>query len=321
MIIVIVAAVFIGVLCLIEGALLFLKDRFDIEMRNIRARLKFMSDESRGKDVVNLRRNRPLSAIPWLNKILIRIPLLQWLDIVLLQSGLKQPLGVFVLLSLIFVFAGLFFGFVLTEHLLLPVAFAAALAAAPTFYILLKKKKRVKKFEKQLPEALDLIARSLRAGHAFSTGLRMVAQEFGDPIGTEFQKTQAQINLGMSTEQALKAMTERIDCTDLQFFSVSVIIQRETGGNLAEILENISALIRNRFSLRGRIRALSAEGKLSAMILMGIPFGIALVLWAINPSYIKVLFEDPLGQKLLLCALSMMAVGIFVIKKMIDVKI
>ena len=179
----------------------------------------------------------------------------------------------------------------------------------------------MRKFERQLPDALDLVARSLRAGHAFSGGLQMVADEFDDPLGTEFQRTVAQINLGVSIEQALKNLADRVDCPDLKFFAVSVIIQRESGGNLAEILESISSLIRERFRLRGKIRTLTAEGKLSAGILVGIPFFVAFALSFMNPDYVRVLSTDPTGKILVAVALIMMGIGIAWMKKMITLKV
>src|SRR5208283_1574049 len=130
-------------------------------------------------------------------------------------------------------------------------------------YILFKKKQRMKKFETQLPEALELVARTLRAGQAFSGGLGIVSEEFDDPIGTEFERTLDEINFGVSVGEALKNLTLRVDCPDLRFFVVSVSIQRESGGNLSEIIENIAHIVRERFKLMGKIRVLAAEGKMS----------------------------------------------------------
>ncbi len=152
------------------------------------------------------------------------------------------------------------------------------------------------KFERQLPEGLDLIARSLRAGHAFTLGMRMAADEYDDPLGPELKLALDEINFGISVEEALKDLAERIDCPDLRYFIVSVILQRETGGNLAEILENISSLIRERFKFRGKVKALSAEGKLSAIILLALPFFVFLALRFTSPEYIETLFTDPIGK-------------------------
>ena len=133
----------------------------------------------------------------------------------------------------------------------------------------------MEKFERQLPEALELVSRSLKAGHAFTGGLKMVAEEFGDPVGVEFGRTLDEINFGVGVPEALTNLTQRIECEDLKFFAVSVIIQRETGGNLAEILESLGRLIRERFKFQGRVRVLSGEGRISAIVLVAIPFFIA----------------------------------------------
>jgi len=195
------------------------------------------------------------------------------------------------------------------------------LGMAPFFYISVKKRRRMEKFQRQLPDALDLIARALKAGHAFTGGLRMVADELGDPIGTEFEKTLNEINFGVGIPEALKNLPNRVDCPDLKFFITSVIIQRETGGNLAEILTKLGYLIRERFKLQNRVQVLSAEGKLSAIILITIPFFIALALTILNPAYIRSLFIDPIGKVLVAFALVMMVIGILVMKRMIKIKV
>jgi tight adherence protein B len=175
------------------------------------------------------------------------------------------------------------------------------------------------KFQEHLPDALDLIARSLKAGHAFSGGLKMVAEEFSDPIGTEFRKTLDEINFGV--DQAMKNLAHRVDCPDLQFFVVSVIIQRETGGNLAEILEKIASLVRERFKLYGKVRALAAEGKLSAIILLSLPPFIGIYMAIVSHDYIGLLFSDPIGIIMLISAVCMMIAGVVVMKRMITIKV
>lgn len=179
----------------------------------------------------------------------------------------------------------------------------------------------MKKFERQLPDAMDLISRALKAGHAFSSGLKMVADEFDDPIGTEFAKTLNEINFGVGVADALKNLPNRVDCRDIKFFVISVILQRETGGNLAEILENISRLVRERFKLQGRIASLAAEGKLSAIVLVALPFVVAFAISILNPKYIGTLFTDPIGKILIAFGLLMMIMGIFMIKRMIRIDI
>jgi len=298
-----------------------LLSKFDPEAKRMRKRLQALCMERAENDVRSIVRNRPLSSIPRLNQILSAMPLMLKLDRLLLQADSRQPLGVFLLLSLVLGVSGFYVTSLLTRDIFPALLVALLIGGIPFFRVSQQKKRRMKKFEVQLPGALELIARSLRAGHAFVGGLQTVAEEFDDPMGSEIQKTVAQINFGVSVEQALKNLTERVDCQDLKFLAVSIIIQRESGGNLGEILESVGGLIRARFTLRGKIRALSAEGILSAGILTVIPFAVVLILAIINPMYPNVLLADPLGKVMVLVALVMMAIGIVVMKKMITIKV
>ncbi len=318
--IIISAVLFLVIILIAVGAYVFLKQ--NSESKRVREQLKTLSTQTYEKMVVDItRKTRPLSNIPWLHRILSDIPLLKKIDHILQQSNLKYPLGIFLLTSL----AMAFFGFLATSYTIKSnlVSLLAALVASaiPFLYISFKKNMRIKKFEQQLPEALDLIARSLRAGHAFSGGIQMVAQEFDDPVGSEFAKVLHEINFGVGMKEALINLTERIDCNDLKFFAISVTIQRETGGDLAEILENISYLIRERFKLQDRIRTLSAEGKLSAVILIAIPIFVAFALSIVSPNYIKNLITDPLGKMLVAFSLFTTFMGIIVMKKIITIKV
>ena len=172
-----------------------------------------------------------------------------------------------------------------------------------------------------MPDALELVARALRAGHAFSAGLKLAADEFDDPLGTEFQQSIQEINFGVSVQDALKNLARRIDCDDLKYFVVSVILQRETGGNLAEIIDSIAYIIRERFKLRGKIRVLSAEARFSAIILSAIPFFIVLAIRVTSPDYLSALFTQPLGRVMVAIALVMMGLGMLVMKKMVKIKV
>ena len=176
-------------------------------------------------------------------------------------------------------------------------------------------------FESQLPDAVDLISRALKAGHAFSTGMRMVANDLGDPIGSEFTRTMAEVSFGADLNQAMKNMLLRVDCPDLKFFVMSVILQRETGGNLAEILGNLSRLMRDRFKLHRKIKTLSAEGRWSAVILVLLPFVLVAVLFLVNPKYVMVLAEDPTGRILVAVTIIMQIVGIFLISKIVRIRV
>lgn len=319
---IIAVVLFICVLCLIEGLFLMVWTRQNPVAKKVRRQLKALSMEPSGDQVASIvRRIRPLSSIPRLNRILSGMPLMLKIDRFFLRANSRQPLGVFLLLSLLLAGCGFYVTSLLTGDTLPALPAAIIMGGIPFFRLFMQKKRRLKKFQAQLPDALELMARSLRAGHAFVGGLQMVAQEFDDPMGLEISKTIAQINFGISVEQALKNLTERVDCQDLKFVTVSIIIQRESGGDLAEVLESVGSLIRARFKLAGQIRTLSAEGKISGVILAGLPIAIALTLAFINPEYLAALWTDPAGKMLVLVALAMMAVGTVVMKKMIAIKV
>jgi tight adherence protein B len=184
-----------------------------------------------------------------------------------------------------------------------------------------KKKRRVKKFEKQLPEALDLMARGLKAGHAFPTGLQIVGTEMPNPVGLEFFKTFKEYNHGMDMNNALINLCERVELRELRFFTTAVMIQRETGGNLVDILEKIAGLIRERFKLRNQIKALTAEGRLSGVILIAMPPIIFLVMLKINPAYTMLLVNHPVGKMMSMTALTFQALGVIAIKKIVNIKV
>lgn len=318
------AAIFFVVILVAMGIYFLLRNVLNPESKRIRQQLRELSAKgirNQNQMVDITRKPRSLSDVSWLNQILLGIPSLHKLDRLLQQSKLPFPLGVFLLASVVLAFTGFFFSSLVTRSYLISLPISAALGVAPFFYLSMKVKGRIKKFERQLPEALDLIARSLKAGHAFSGGLQMVAEEFSDPISGEFAKVLDEINFGVGVKEALTNLVERVDCADLKLFVVAIAIQRETGGDLCEILEKISRLIRERFKLQGRIRTLSAEGKLSAAMLVGIPIFVALAISVVNPDYIRVLVTDTLGKVLVSFSLIMMFVGIAVMKKIIAIKV
>lgn len=321
---IITISVFIAILCILEGIVLMLRSKWDPEARRIQKQLKTLVNEihdPKDPGPTNITRKRTLSSIPSLHAMLARMPHLFKIDNLLVQSNFKYSTSAFLLSSLLLAFVVCYVTHLVFKTLLLSLPLGLLTGLIPYSMALVRKRRRLGKFERQLPDALDLVARSLRAGQAFSGGLQMVADEFHDPLGPEFQRTIGQINLGVSVDQALKNLVDRVDCPDLKFFAISVIIQRETGGNLAEILESISNLIRDRFRLRGKIRTLTAEGKLSAAILVGIPFFVAIVLFYMNPEYITVLSTDSTGRILVMAALIMMFLGIVWMKKMITLKV
>lgn len=313
--------IFISALLLIEGIYYTYKELTDREAKSIRRRLRRTSSSGRGYADVKILRKTKMSEIPWLNRLLIGITRLRYFDRLLRQANIKYPLGVFILLSLVLFFIGFLGGQFMARGLLLSFLAGVGMGMLPFYYVRRKKQKRMLRFQGQLPEALDLIARSLKAGHAFAGGLRIVADEMNDPAGTEFGTTLDEVNFGVDIREALKNLSLRMDCEDLKYFVVAVIIQRETGGNLTEILENISYLIRERFKLQGKINGLTAEGRLSAIILIVLPFFLAFAIYFLNPSYMAPLSDDSMGRILVASALFMMVSGILVIRKIIRIKV
>ncbi len=305
--------VFLFTLLLIHQGYFFVKKIYNPEQRKVQSRLKILSASGPGIEAVDISKKKVLSELPWLNDMLLKASFLPRLERILSQSGTSRPLGFFVILSVLLFFSGYLFASVMRISLLKMVIPSLFMATAPLFYVVHKRKKRMEKFERQLPEALELVARALKAGHAFTGGLRLVAEEFGDPVGVEFGKTVDEINFGMAVPDALMNLTQRVECEDLKFFVVAVIVQRETGGNLADIFDSLGRLIRERFKFQGRVRVLSAEGKMSATVLISMPFFLVGTLSIMNPEYINVLFFDPLGPVLIVIALTLMGLGALVI--------
>jgi tight adherence protein B len=266
-------------------------------------------------------RKQSLSDIPWLHDVLVTIRKLDGLRRLHERGNNKLPFGTFLLASLLI---AILIGGVCMQfhiHLIVALASVAVGASLPFGYLYWVKTKRMAKFQRQLPEALELIARALRAGHAFFVGLKLVGEEFPEPIGPEFKRAFDEVSMGISVPQALQNLADRVDCLDVKFFVTSVSVQRETGGNLAEIIESLGLLIRKRFELYMKIAALSAEGKVSAIILFALPLVLGLLLYWINPEYIGLLFTDPIGHTMLMTGSGLMILGAFITKKMINIEV
>jgi tight adherence protein B len=190
----------------------------------------------------------------------------------------------------------------------------------PTSYLRIKRTKRFLKFEEQFPEALDLMSRALKAGHAFTTGLAMVADELPAPLGPEFRLLYDQQNFGMLMPDALKAFARRIPLIDARFFVTAVLIQRESGGNLAEILDNIASVIRDRFRVKRQIRVISAHGRLTGWVLVAVPPALASVLFLINPDHWRTLSGNTLGVQLITFAVVLQITGTLIIRKLVQIE-
>jgi tight adherence protein B len=288
------------------------------ESRGIRKRLRALSKDEAG--IPDILKKNMLVKVPLINSILMCTPGVDRFRRLWEQANTRYSMGWFLLLMATLALAGYAGCSLFTKTAVILVVTAVVTGSIPLLYLRFKMKRRVEKFKRQLPEGLDLIARALKAGHAFTSGMELVAEEFDDPLGPEFDKTLDEINFGVSLQDALKSLGGRIDCPDLKYLVVSVIVQRETGGNLAEIIETIARLIRERFRLQGKIRTLTAEGRLSALILTLLPFLLGFVLFLVSPGYMSTLFTEPMGRLMMLIAILLMFFGLLVMRRMVRMK-
>jgi len=236
------------------------------------------------------------------------------------QAGLNITVSTVLLASLCV--AGLAY-IVVTQLLHLPlVGLAAAVFAAfiPYSLVKMKRTRRMIKFEEQFPEAIDLLARALRAGHALTTGLSMVADEMAEPVGPEFRQLFDQQNFGMPLPQALKAFAERIPILDARFFVTAVLTQRDAGGNLSEVLDNLSSIIRDRFRVKRQVRVISAHGRITGWILSALPVSLALFFASTSPDTYRKFYTDPLGIKMIVFALTLQIAGVFIIRRIVQIE-
>jgi len=222
--------------------------------------------------------------------------------------------------GLVLAVIGLVAGYVTVNAYVAPVV-AIVFFVVPFAWLFMKRNRRLKKFAGQLPEAMELIARALRAGHSLAAGLHVVAEEMPQPIAKELGRVYEEQNLGITLDDALKNLTERVPNLDLRFFVTSVAIQRQTGGDLAEILERIGYVIRERYKILGQVKALTAEGRLSGIVLISLPIFLFLLMLWMRPAYISMLWTEDMGIKMSVGAVVLMVIGAYSIQKIIDIKV
>jgi tight adherence protein B len=262
-----------------------------------------------------------LSSVPALEALLKRhAGFTSSIESLLLESGLKMTVGVFLSLSLACAAAGWALGMLGLKLVSAGLVFAIVGGIAPYMVVRHKRTKRLQTFEEQFPEAIDLIARSLRAGHAFTTGLSIAAEEMPAPVGAEFKQVYDQQNFGMSMTDALRAMARRVPVLDARFFVTAVLTQRESGGNLAEVLDNLSSVMRDRFKVKRQIRVISAHGRLSGWILSLVPPCLAAFLFFIQPEFMRILVDDPIGLRLVLAAIVLQLTGTYIISRLVKIE-
>ncbi len=238
------------------------------------------------------------------------------------QGGLTWEPGQLVHASLFGALVGFnLFWYIVPKGQPISVAGLLAGAALPFAYVWQKRTRRMAKIEEQFPEGLEFVARAMRAGHAFSVSLEMLHKEFPDPLSGEFRRTFEEQNLGLPLEMALEKLGKRVPLMDVHFFVSAVLLQKRTGGNLAELLDNLAYLIRERFKLRGRIRAISAHGRITGMVLSMIPMVVASLMFYTNRDYIMFFMTDPVGKIMLVACIAMQLLGFLCIRKIIDIEV
>lgn len=316
-----VLCTFLAVVLALEGGLNYWNNVKGEDAQRLARRLRAMSAGEHGAETISLIRQRSYAELSVIERSLMRLPRVHQVDRLMQQAGSTQTVPHFIMLTAILAFAGLLIAIVLHWPLIVGIFLALAAGIYPFIRLLLLRRKRLRMFEEQLPGALDLIARALRAGHAFSGGLDMVGQEANEPIAGEFRTTFDEINFGVPLNEALMNMVTRVPIIDLRYFVIAVLLQRDTGGNLAELLDNLSSLIRARFKLLGTVRALSAEGRLSAWILSLLPLVAASVLFLIRPELMSVLWKDPAGPMLITSAFVMMVLGSLWMRRIIKIRV
>jgi len=299
-----------------------------LDQRSARARLlkERLTEERKGperspEDELALMRDEQLSQIPALDSLLRRSPRIAAIQKMLAQAGMNLRAGNFLGLCAMAGIAAAIVAYVLTRHI--EIAWAAMLVGflMPYSYVSMKRQKRFTKFDELFPEAIDTLARAVRAGHAFTTALEMITNEINEPVAGEFRQLYEEQKFGMPVRDALLNLTERMPSVDVKFFVTAVMLQRETGGNLAEILDNLSYVIRERFKIQRQVRVYTAQGRLTMALLMGMPPIIVAVMMAINPAFIRPLFSDPIGHTLLVGGITLQTVGYFVIRKIIRIQV
>lgn len=313
---------FAAVILMIEGAWLWWSGAHGGAARRISRRLRMMAAGGNGSsERIDILKRRVYSRHPALEKILRRISRLAMLDRLLLQAGVRWSVAQFIGCSLAAMMAGLLLPLVLHMPLLPGAGMLALVAAAPWLLLMRTRAARLRKLEQQLPEAADFLGRALRAGHSFANVMQMVGEEMPEPIAGEFKFAYEEINYGVPMNEALHNLAMRVPLTDLRYLVIAVLIQRESGGNLAEVFGNISRLIRARLKLLAQVRVMSAEGRMSAWVLGLLPLGVLALMMLSNPAYVRVLWTDPIGVRLMWYALVAAAAGVLWMRKLIRIRV
>ena len=310
---------FLAVVLGLEGAYNVWASGRSQEARRISARLKALSGEESA--AASIERSMAAMRLPRLNELLARLGFGQRMHRFISASALAVSPAELLLMSAALALLGLVLPGLFGKPPIFGATLGLALAVLPWWRVASRRSKRIELIERQFPEALDLMGRAMRAGHSFPSSVKMVADEMAEPLGRDFRILFDEMNYGVPANEALQHLAERVPVSDVSYFVVAVMIQRESGGNLAELLDKISIIVRDRLKLLGDVRTLSAEGRLSAIILTALPFGVGLVVNLVNPEFMAVLWTDPLGVRMVGVAGFMMVLGILWMRSIIRIRV
>jgi len=319
-----IAILVFAVVALAVFALGSILDQRSARARLIKERLAVVqkAPERAPEDEVALLRDEQLSQIPALDTLLRRSERVSAMQKSLSQAGMKLRAGNFLGLCVACGIVAAFLVLAFSRSNPVVIWFAMMIGfMVPYGYVSYRRNKRFEKFEELFPEAIDTLARAVRAGHAFTTALEMISAEVAEPVCSEFRKLYEEQKFGMPVRDALLNLTDRMPLVDVKFFVTAVMLQRETGGNLAEILDNLSYVIRERFKIQRQVRVYTAQGRLTMALLMGMPPVIVAVMLVLNPGFIRPLFSDPIGHTLLVAGITLQTIGYFVIRKIIKIQV
>jgi tight adherence protein B len=317
--ILIVGAVFVGVFALIVGVAVFFRDQSVSQMEG---RLSALTKGEKS-DPSSLSEIAQMLAREKAGKTMLEAAVANWLNLTLLfdQAEVTMSVATFVATCAGLGFGSAFLVAISGLNVVIAPLVGITFGSLPFFWLLFRRKRRLAKFASQLPEALELVARALRAGHSLAAGFHLVSQEGSAPIASEFGRVFEEQNLGIPFEEALNNLVNRVPNLDLKFFVTAVILQRQTGGDLAEILDKIGRLIRERFAIWGQVQALTGEGRLSGIVLLALPPLLFITVYRMNPEYLSLLFTDELGKKMLIGGIVMQLLGALAIRKIVNIRV
>lgn len=312
---------FVAVVLGLEGVYQSWAAKNSAESKRLTQRLRNVEDGPQDA-APSIERLQDKGRLRWLNDdVLGRLQLGRQMVRYVRTANAGVSAGEMLAASVVLAIVGYLIPVLLAKPLVFSMLLALLLAPLPWFWLIRKRTARIRLFERQIPEALDLMSRAMRAGHAFPTAIKMVADEMPDPIAHDFRVLFDETNFGVPQQESLMRLADRVPVEDLRFFVIAVMIQRESGGNLAELLDNISAIVRARLKLMGEVRTLSAEGKMSAWVLGLLPFALGGAITLVNPGFMSVLWTDPAGFQMIGAALLLMAVGVWWMTRIIKIRV